>query len=343
MPQAFKFVSNASLMQVEYSHLSMFSEDAICMGCDAKQTELAKKSIPSLLAANFAGNFTPSFLFQHGDRGDHWTMIHPPNFGELLPEQAVLIVLALIALLSSARRKVAILMLGWVLFAAVPAALIKPLGVGFYQQGNVPTPWALITSRIVPTPVTPSMLLDHTDSRHGAMAMAPWILLSALGFVVLLDLTSGSSILRWVAIALLGAGIFFHSARFLHNYFEDFPTFAAPYFQYGIKEFLQTIDKKYNADIPVVISPRINQPYIYVLFFEQYPPAAFQKGPVLQEPGIFGHVAGFGRYWFIEQTRPYVEWPHGVFVYLGVERALAPTDVTINYPDGSVAYKIIVK
>jgi len=149
-----------------------------------------------LLVANFVSNFTPSFLFQHGDRGDHWTMIHPPHFGELLPEQAVLIALALIVLLGSVRRKVAILILAWVLFAAVPAALIKPLGVGFYQPGNVPTPWALITSKIIPTPVTPSMLLDHTDSRHGAMAMAPWILMSALGFVVLLDLTSRSVVLR---------------------------------------------------------------------------------------------------------------------------------------------------
>jgi hypothetical protein len=343
LPQAFKFISNASLMQVEYRHLSMFSEDAICMGCDVKQTESAMKSIPYLLVANFASNFTPSFLFQHGDRGDHWTMIHPPNFGELLPEQAALIVLALIALLGSARRKVAILILGWVLFAAVPAALIKPLGVGFYQPGDVPMPWVMINSEIPPTPVTPSMLLDHTDSRHSAMAMAPWILMSALGFVVLLDLTSGRSILRWVAVALLGAGILFHSARYLRNYFEDFPTYAAPYFQYGIKEFLQTIDKTYSAEIPVVISARINQPYIYVLFFEQYRPAAFQRGPVQQEPGIFGHVAGFGRYRFVPQNRPYVELPHGVFVYRSVERTLAPPDVTINYPDGSLAYKIVVK
>jgi len=167
--------------------------------------------------------------------------------------------------------------------------------------------------------------------------------MSALGFVVLLDLTSGRSILRWVAVALLGAGILFHSARYLRNYFEDFPSYAAPYFQYGIKEFLQTIDKTSSAEIPVVISPRINQPYIYVLFFEQYPPAAFQQGPVQQEPEIFGHVAGFGRYRFVPQNRPYVELPHGVFVYRSVERTLAPPDFTINYPDGSLAYKIVVK
>ena len=76
--------------------------------------------------------------------------------------------------------------------------------------------------------------------------MAPWILLSALGFVVLLDLTSSKPALRAAAVFLLLAGVMFHSARYVRFYFEDFPTFAAPYFQYGIKEFVQTIDKRYS-------------------------------------------------------------------------------------------------
>ena len=60
-------------------------------------------------------------------------MLHPPDFGELLPEQAALILLALIALFSPGRRRFAILIFGWLIFAAVPAALIKPLGVGFLR------------------------------------------------------------------------------------------------------------------------------------------------------------------------------------------------------------------
>ena len=343
LPQAIMFVRNAASMQVEYSHLSLFSPDSICMGCDAAQTKLAMNSIPSLLVANFASSFTPSFLFLNGDRGDHWTMLHPQNFGELLPEQAILILLALIAVFSPNRRQVAILMLGWVVLAAVPATLIRPLGVGFFEPGQTPTPWVMINREIPPAPVTASMLLEHTDSRHNALAMAPWILASALGFVVLLELTSSKPAVRIGTVVLLLAGVMFHSAKYLRTYFEDFPTFAAPYFQYGIKEVLQTIDKTYSADFPVVISDKINQPYIYVLFFERYPPAAYQRGPVLQQPGIFRPVEGFGRYRFVPQNRLYVELPHGVFVFRSVERAFKLPDATISYPDGSTAYKIIVK
>jgi hypothetical protein len=344
LPQAIMFVGNADLMQVEYQHLSLFSAGSLCTGCDSDKTRQAMRSIPYLLMANFAGNFTPSFLFLNGDRGDHWTMIHPPNFGELLPEQAILVLLALIALVISSRRRIAILILGWLFFAAVPAAMIKPLGVGFIEPGvSMPTPWVLLNDKIPTAPVTASMLLAHADSRHAALAMAPWILLSALGFAVLLDLTARRCTVRGVAIVLLLLGVMFHGARYLRYYFEDFPSVAAPYFQYGIKEVLQAIDQKYSADLPVVISAGINQPYIYVLFFEHYPPALFQSRPVPQQRGIFGQVEGFGRYRFMPQKRIYLELPHGVFVFSSIERAYAPPDVLINYPDGNLAYKIVLK
>jgi hypothetical protein len=344
LPQATMLIRSADLMQVEFQHLSLFSAGSICTGCDGEQTAQAIRSIPHLLMANFASNFTPSFLFLNGDRGDHWTMLHPPNFGELLPEQAILILLALTALFTSTRRKIAILILGWLILAAVPAAMIKPLGVGYLEPGvSTPTPWVLLKDKTPTAPVTASMLLDHADSRHSALMLAPWILLSALGFVVLLDLTCQRCALRVAATVLLLISLLFHSTRFLRSYFEDFPMIAAPYFQYGIKEVLQAIDHKYSADLPVVISPGINQPYIYVLFFEHYPPALFQSRPVPQERGIFGQVEGFGRYRFVPQNRPYVELPHGVFVFRSVERAFALPDTTIYYPDGTVAYKIIVK
>ena len=48
--------------------------------------------------ANWAGYYTPSFLFLTGDRGDHWSLLHPRGFGQLLPEQAPLILIALAGL-----------------------------------------------------------------------------------------------------------------------------------------------------------------------------------------------------------------------------------------------------
>src|SRR5208337_3526006 len=44
------------------------------------------------IAAHLAHDFSPSFLFLSGD---HYIVLHPPGFGELLPEQAPLIALAL--------------------------------------------------------------------------------------------------------------------------------------------------------------------------------------------------------------------------------------------------------
>lgn len=343
LPQATMLIRHTAEMQAEYHHLSLFSLHAICPGCDSEHAKLASNSIPYLLAANFASSFTPSFLFLRGDLGDHWTMLHPPGFGELLPEQAALVVLALIAICGPRRRRVAILILGWLVLAALPAALIMPLGVSSPEPGKVPTPHVLFNYELPPAPVTPSLLLSHPDSRHDVLAMAPWILLSALGFVVLLDLTSGTPALQVGVVGLLLAGLIFHSARFVRSYFEDFPTLAAPYFQYGIKEVIGTIDQRYSSDLPVVITPRINQAYIYVLFFERYPPAAYQRGPVLQQPGLFSRVSRFDRYWFVPPSWAYLMFEHGVFVFRGGDETPKPPDVSIRYPDGTVAYQIVVK
>jgi hypothetical protein len=347
LPQAVMTIRYGTEMQAEYHHLSLLSSDTICPRCDSAQQKLAVDSIPYLVMANFASYFTPSFLFLNGDRGDHWTMLHPPGFGELLPEQAALVILALIALLSPRRRRIAILILGWLIFAAIPAALITPLGSSFPEPGKMPTAHVQFDYKFAhngpPAPITPSLLLEHPDSRHDVLAMAPWILLSALGFVVLLDLTSATPALKAGAVSLLAAGIIFHSARFVRSYFLDYPTIAAPYFQYGIEEFIQTIDQRYSRDLPVIITPKINQPYIYVLFFQHYPPAAYQKNPVTQRPGLFGNVWGFDRYKFVEPLWAYPWLIHGIFVFRGGDQTPAPPDVTIPYPDGTIAYQIVVK
>jgi len=342
LPQAVSLVRSTSEMQAQYHHLSLFNLAAICPRCDSEQAKLAIGSIPRLLAANFASYFTPSFLFLKGDAGDHSTMVHPTGFGELLPEQAPLVVLALIALLSARRRRVATLILGWLVFAALPATLIRPLGANFPEPGPLPTPHVLFDYGLGAGPVTPLLLLTHPDSRHDLLAMAPWILLSALGFVVLLDLTARAPALRVGTVGLLLAGVIFHSGRFVRSYFVDFPTVAAPYFQYGIEEFIRAIDQ-YQSDLPVVITPRINQPYIYVLFFERYPPAAYQRGLAVQRSGLFQPVLQFDRYSFVPPNWAYQRLAHGIFVFRGGEETPKPWEVLIRYPDGRVAYQIVVK
>jgi hypothetical protein len=346
LPQVVLLMLHPIEMQAEFQHLSLFRIIAACQGCQPGETAPAGHAFSNQLigfGASWLSYFTPSFLFIVGDRGDHWTMIHPPGFGQLLPEQAPLILLALGAMLSAPRRRIALLLAGWLIVAALPAALTIPLGVSYPEASALPTPHVMFNYAVLPTPPTPSLLLAHPDSRHDALAMVPWILFSALGFVLLLEWTS-----RWPVVSASAAGLIFvstifHGAQFARYYFSDFPTVAAPYLQYGIEQALGAVDKLDDGHEPIVITARINQPYIYVLFFEHYPPADFQLGPVRRASGLFGQVFAFGRYVFAKPHSVYPWITHGIFVYAGQDNLPKAADFTIRYPDGTVAYNIVVK
>jgi hypothetical protein len=178
--------------------------------------------------------------------------------------------------------------------------------------------------------------------------MTPWTLLSAAGFVVLLDLTVPAAILTSVVVAVLGAGTIYHGARFVEAYFRDYPIVAAPYFQYGMEQAIAETHKAAGDHEPVVITNRMEMPYIYVLFFESYPPDLFQRGPVTYVPGVPGSslyagVVHFGDFWFGDARVGYASLPRGVFVLPGDEMLPGPPVASIRYPDGRTAYNIVVK
>ena len=338
-------------MQAQFRHLSIFNYMSIFNPDSGLLERLAD------LGANWLAYFTPSYLFLAGDRGDHWTLLYPPGFGMLLPEQAPLIVLGLVALFQARRRRIARLILGWLIIATVPAALTVPLGAWRPETRTLPTAWVMFDHDTPIVPLTPSLLLAHPDSRHDAMAMVPWIALSALGFVVLLDLTRRASGLRLALSGLFLAGAMFHGVRFARAYFRDFPILAAPYFQYGMEEVVRTVRQLDDGHEPIVITDQVNQPYIYVLFFERYSPALFQRRPVLErsrqgarwfpDPGkekeLFAPVLGFDNFAFVNPRQYYPALEHGIFVFAGGDDLPGLPVSSIRYPDGTVAYSIIVK
>ncbi len=346
LPQAVLLLQHTAEMQARFEPLSLFHLIATCPRCDPEKASAVGHSLFYQLigfGANWLSYFTPSFLFLVGDRGDHWTMIHPPGFGQLLPEQAPLILLALAAIIGARRRRIALLLAAWLIVAALPAALTMPLGAADPEARALPTPHVMIDYPARPSPLTPLLVLSHPDSRHDALAMAPWILFSALGFVVLLEWTSRMAALRAAAVGLILAGAIFHGARFVRYYFRDFPALAAPYDQYGIEQALRAVDKLDDGRQSIIITDRINQPYIYVLFFERYPPAIFQQRRVPPGRRSFGHIFGFGRYLFLDLKWPPFSYGHGIFVYAGQDTLPKPPACSIRYPDGTVAYNIVVK
>jgi len=160
--------------------------------------------------------------------------------------------------------------------------------------------------------------------------------------MVLLELTSRQPTLASLSIGLLLAGVTFNGTVFVHAYFHDYPKLAAPYFQYGIAESLRAVDKLARGRlIQVVITPKISEPYIDVLFFERYPPSRFQHQQGLQLPGLLGPVILFDRYLFVDPERLYKRFPHGIFVFRGIDRAPKEPAALICYPDRTVAYQIV--
>ncbi len=254
----------------------------------------------------YLSHFGRDFLFI---KGDWYDVLHPPGFGQLLPVQAAMAALGAASLLQARWRRPAILFIGWLLIAAIPGTL------------TTPAPHAL----------------------HDALAMTPWSLLSALGVVFLLDFELWNRTLRLAAATVLIALALAQGFSFVRFYFGSYPAIAARDYQYGLEQAVTAAQHYARTDEPIVMPYTINQPYIYMLFFNRYPPALFQRGPVEQGTGIFAFVYRFDRYLFTDPIAAWFRLPHGVFVFPGNLPLPAQPVETILFPDGTVAYRILVK
>ena len=58
---------------------------------------------------------------------------------------------------------------------------------------------------------------------------------------------------------------------------------------------------------------------------------------------LYAGVAHFDRYWFKDPQWSYRMMPQGVFVFPGEQKVAGTPAVSIRYPDGRMAYKVMVK
>ncbi len=296
LPQGVMLLRHAAAMQARFMDTTVFNSGG------------STRDHLNLFGSGFASYFSPSYLFLDGDANP--TRLDPPGFGELLPEQSLLLALGLIAILSVRRRKLALLLLGWIVLGTLPAAML------------VPSPHSL----------------------HDVLAFAPLVLLSALGFVALLEFDFPYPSFKVAAAVAIVAAAIVHGSQFVRVYFGDYPVLVGPDFTYGMDQVVRELEK-YGDQRPRVFLTPVDQGYIYVLFFRPYPPALFQRTPVTREDGLFGRVLGFDRYLFpvVFPVSVYESIEHGVFVFGGRDIIPVPPTATIRYPDGTPAYYIVVK
>lgn len=250
-------------------------------------------------------NFAPGYLFL---RGSADLQLHPPGFGQLLTIQSAMVFLALCALASASYRRLAVFLLGWLALAAIPAALIRP---------------------------------PH-HPLHGVLMIAPWTLLSALGMVFLFDFAQLASTIRIAMATVILLVALAEGISFSTFYFTRYPAIAAASFQDGLAAAIKFIASERHG-YPVVLSGRINQPYIYVLFFDRYPPRRFQGERKWQGHGLFSPVMHFDRYIVGNPAWEYRLMPHGIFLFTAGEPLPAPPSFIAHRRGGAPAYAVIVK
>jgi len=275
----------------------------------ARFHSLSVLSLPWPLSARLfvqvlLSDFSPGFLFRNGSPD---LALHAPGYGQLLVAQAAMLFLALCSLGEARFRRVTVFLLGWLAIAGFTAALVLPAG----------------------------------HPLHSLLMLTPLTLLSALGMVFLFDLAGASRLARLAVAAAILLVMVIQGARFVSFYFRSYPALAAYDFQYGLGPAVARAARL--GDGPVVITANTNQPYIYVLFFTNYPPKRFQNEPVIQSSGLFGNVQQFDRYRFENPQAAYQTLPHGVFLFAGWELSPAPPVFTIHSPNGQLAYQVVVK
>ena len=368
-PQAVLLWRHFAELQAHFRELSLFNYISTCPGCSPSgQAESARASFvvrATDFGAAWLSYFSPDFLFLSGDKGGHSELLFPPGFGMLLPEQGFLVGFALVGLFCGQRRKLTVLFIGWLVLAALPAALLVPQGAWSPESaGHLPTP-VVLARRLGPNvPLTPWLLFAHPEARHDVLAIAPWTLLSALGFVTLLAWTSRRAFLRLVAVGLIATAGICHGALFIRSYFYDYPILAAPYFYYGLDRVIESVEKFRGPDDPVIIDRRIAQGYMQVLFNEHYPPALLQRGslqydkdayPLLLNP--HSEPIAFDHYFFEDPWSAIPAFKEGIFVFAGARRfvgnAFGPNEAmeksavlpiaSVRYADGKIAYTVVYK
>ena len=131
------------------------------------------------------------------------------------------------------------------------------------------------------------------------------LILSAYGFINFLNSIKNN---RYFLPSLLAIAISFFTFLFynwnfyLYHYPKRALTTRA--WQCGYKELADYISKKYNSTNNFYVTKKNGQPYIFLLFYQKYPAAKYQKIAKLTPPDEygFGQVEAFDKFDFNFKT-----------------------------------------
>jgi hypothetical protein len=232
----------------------------------AKITHNRRYGYARVFLTHFFDNLQPLFLFIKGDGNPKFST---QNTGQLYIVEAPLLALGIMLLFLN-HRKIAYLLIYWLIVAILPAALAKETPHALRIENSLPT-WQVFIAY-------------------------------ALFYVYSIKKLAIFKKTIWITVILL---YIFETSYFLHTYFVHYPKQYSGEWQYGYREalrFSDTVSSNYNQ---IVISDTIGRPYMYTLFYEKYDPRKFwlTKDAGFDAAGFY-NVRSFGKYLFVRGSLP---------------------------------------
>jgi len=296
------------------SMVSIFSEPAI-LAESAKNVEIAKKKndllgeivnnrkliVAPFIVKGYFDHLSFDFLFVHGDPG---VQHHAYNMGMLYLWDFPFIILGAIFLLKKIDRRIILL---FILF------LLAPI---------------------------PSAITTGTPHPVRAIAMIPsFHIFTAIGLITFISSRSGQ--IKYLIFTLCFLFFIFNFLYYIHQYYVDTPIKYGYFWQYGNKEAIEYARQHENEYKKIVMTYRIDQPYIYYLFYNKIDPAWYQKNAEKGNISRFERKIGKYEFRYIDFDKDSKEKD---VLLIGIPNEIpqrAKVIKEIKYLDGSTVYRIV--
>jgi hypothetical protein len=160
-----------------------------------------------------------------------------------------------------------------------------------------------LTGLVLIAPLPAAITIERMHSARAIQLLVLVTVLMAIGMHELVLWLSAGLRARNLRILAFTVVIVLASAegwRFVRVYFGEYRELSKPDFQYGLKQALQIVEPLRCRR--VLVDARINQPYIYYLFYARYPPQLLDYGAINENIGRrigWLVVTEIGRYQFV--------------------------------------------
>jgi len=147
-------------------------------------------------------------------------------------------------------------------------------------------------------PIPAALSRDIVSGVRALSLVVPLTIISALGLYSIKN-----NIYKIIlVIGVMVCFVYWSDMYFIHSRYYTSEAWLGIY-----KEVIHTIQEQNNKYQHVVVSDKLGQPYIFVLFYLQIPPAIYQKQHqfVKSEVGDVGQIQTFGKYEFRK-----IYWPN---------------------------------